>query len=146
MKNITVRDLGKSFAKIKGMEGAEITNLIFENVYLPGSGVPAKTLYEMNFLDKAYYSGVTILPIQEPEPKPRTNLALHQPAFISAYDNPNLTVSLAFDGLYSTRTSTKRGGRSGLDLRRSRPNPANQRSAPVLGSGLWQEISNSGIE
>lgn len=109
VKNITVRDIGESFAKIKGMDGAEITNLIFENVYLPGSGVPAKTLYEMNFLDKEYYSGVTILPIQEPEPIPRTNLALHQPAYISAYDNPNFPVSLAFDGLYSTRTSTKRG-------------------------------------
>lgn len=109
VRNITVRDAGESYAKIKGMEGAEYTNLIFEYVYMPGSSEPAKTLHEMNFLDKEYYSGVTILPVQEPEPRPRTNLALYQPAYISSLDNPNSPVSLAFDGSYSTRTSTKRG-------------------------------------
>ncbi|MGO4276171.1 glycosyl hydrolase family 28 protein, partial [Paenibacillus sp. TAF58] len=68
VKDITVRDAGESFAKIKGQEGALITGITFENVYMPGSSKPATTLHEMNFTDRAFYSGVTIKPVQEQEP------------------------------------------------------------------------------
>ncbi|MGO4789392.1 hypothetical protein AB4124_18440 [Paenibacillus sp. 2KB_20] len=72
--NITVRDAGESFAKINGQDGAMITGLLFENVYMPGSSTPATTLQEMNFLSKAYYSGATILPVQHEELLPRNCL------------------------------------------------------------------------
>lgn len=71
VKDITVRDAGESFAKIKGMEGAEITDLMFENVYMPGSSLPATTLHEMNFLSKEHYGDVTIRPAQNEEPLPK---------------------------------------------------------------------------
>ncbi|GGF91945.1 hypothetical protein GCM10010912_41170 [Paenibacillus albidus] len=109
VKNITVRDAGESFAKIKGLEGAEITDLTFENVYMPGSSMPATTLQEMNFTDRAYYSGVTIKPVQNPEPQPRNNLALGKAAAVSANDSTVETAPLAFDGNLSTRAGTKRG-------------------------------------
>ncbi|MEC0167670.1 hypothetical protein [Paenibacillus graminis] len=108
VKNITVRDIGESYAKIKGQEGALITYLTFENVYMPGSTTPATTLQEMNFTDRAYYGGVTILPVQNPEPAPRTNLARLHPAVISSNDNAVDSAPLAFDGNLSTRAGTKR--------------------------------------
>ncbi|AIQ69305.1 hypothetical protein PGRAT_17985 [Paenibacillus graminis] len=110
VKNITVRDIGESYAKIEGQEGALITNLTFENVYMPGSTTPATTLQEMNFTDRAYYGGVTILPVQNPEPAPapRTNLARLHPAVISSNDNAVDSAPLAFDGNLSTRAGTKR--------------------------------------
>ncbi|MFD0714555.1 S-layer homology domain-containing protein [Paenibacillus sp. GCM10027626] len=109
VKNITVRDAGESFAKIKGMEGAEITDITFENVYMPGSTEPATTLNEMNFHLLENYSGVTIKPVQNPEPRPRTNLALNQPAVASSSDLAEDTAALAFDGNPATRFTSKRG-------------------------------------
>ncbi|MDD9267226.1 S-layer homology domain-containing protein [Paenibacillus sp. GCM10023248] len=109
VRNITVRDAGESFAKIKGQEGAPITGLTFENVYMPGSTTPAKTLHEMNFLDREYQSGVTIKPVQETEPRPRTNYALNQPAVASSNDTSVDTAPLAFDGNLTTRFGSKRG-------------------------------------
>lgn len=109
VKNITVRDAGESFAKIKGQEGALITGLTFENVFMPGSTTPAKTLHEMNFLDREYQSGVIIKPVQETEPRPRTNLALNQPAVASSNDGSVDTAPWAFDGNLTTRFGSKRG-------------------------------------
>ncbi len=109
IKNITVRDAGESFAKIKGQAGAQITGITFENVFMPGSSIPATTLHEMNFADLGYYSGVTIKPVQNAEPIPPTNLALHQPAAVSANDNAVDSAPLAFDGNLSTRAGTLRG-------------------------------------
>lgn len=109
VKDITVRDAGESFAKIKGQEGALITGITFENVYMPGSTKPATTLHEMNFTDREFYSGVTIKPVQEQEPRPRTNLALKQPAFGSSSDSSTDTASWAFDGNLTTRFGSKRG-------------------------------------
>lgn len=109
VEDITVRDAGESFAKIKGQEGALITGITFENVYMPGSSKPATTLHEMNFTDREFYSGVTIKPVQEQEPRPRTNLALKQPAVGSSSDGSTDTASLAFDGNFTTRFGSKRG-------------------------------------
>lgn len=109
VKDITVRDAGESFAKIKGQEGALITGITFENVYMPGSNKPATTLHEMNFTDREFYSGVTIKPVQEQEPRPRTNLALKQPAVGSSSDGSVDTSSWAFDGNFTTRFGSKRG-------------------------------------
>lgn len=109
VKNITVRDAGESFAKIKGVEGAMITDLLFENVYMPGSSTPARTLNEMNFLNKEYYSGVTIKPVQNNEPLPLTNLALHRPAVASSNDGIENTAPYVTDGNLTTRFGSKRG-------------------------------------
>jgi uncharacterized protein YjdB/polygalacturonase len=109
VEDITVRDAGESFAKIKGQEGALITGITFENVYMPGSSKPATTLHEMNFTDREFYSGVTIKPVQEQEPRPRTNLALKQTAVGSSSDGSTDTASLAFDGNFTTRFVSKRG-------------------------------------
>ncbi|RXZ82929.1 hypothetical protein EBB07_08425 [Paenibacillaceae bacterium] len=109
VKDITVRDAGESFAKIKGQEGAEITNVTFENIYMPGSEEPATTLHEMNFLSREFYSGITIKPVHNPEPRIRTNLALHKPAVGSSSDGAEDTSRFAFDGELSTRFGSKRG-------------------------------------
>ncbi|MDF2936405.1 MAG: coagulation factor 5/8 type domain protein [Paenibacillaceae bacterium] len=108
VKNITVRDVGDSFSKLKGQEGAEYTGLTFENVYMPGKTAPAQTLAEMNFLDKEYYSGVIIKPVQGQEPRVKSNMALKQPAVISSNDGTVETAHFAVDGLLSTRSGTKR--------------------------------------
>lgn len=124
VKDITVRDAGESFAKIKGQEGAWITGLTFENVYMLGSLTPAKTLHEMNFLDREFQSGVTIKPVQNPEPRPRTNLALNQPAVASSNDTSVDTAAWAFDGNLATRFGSKRGIDPGwvyVDLGESKP-------------------------
>lgn len=107
--DITVRDAGESFAKIKGMEGAEITDLMFENVYMPGSSLPATTLHEMNFLSKEHYGDVTIRPVQNEEPLPKTNLALHRPAMASSNDGLEDTAPYVNDGSLTTRFGSKRG-------------------------------------
>ncbi|MCR2805932.1 S-layer homology domain-containing protein [Paenibacillus soyae] len=108
VKDITVRDVGESFSKLKGAPGAPITDLTFENVRMPGSSQPATTLHAMNFLSKEYYGGVTILPTQEPEPRKWTNLALLRPAVISSNDAAENTAPYAFDGKLTTRSGTKR--------------------------------------
>lgn len=108
VKNITVRDAGESFAKIKGQQNALISNITFENIYMPGSSVPATTLHEMNFMDKQFYSGVLIKPVQHNEPAPRTNLALNRPAVASSNDSVVDTASFAFDGNFTTRFGSKR--------------------------------------
>lgn len=109
VKNITVRDAGESFGKIKGVEGAEYTGLTFENVYMPGKTEPAQTLVEMNFLDKEYYSGVTIKPVQGQEPREKSNLALNQPVVGSSNDGTAETAPFAVDGSLNTRFGSKRG-------------------------------------
>ncbi|MGO4344198.1 S-layer homology domain-containing protein [Paenibacillus sp. MCAF9] len=109
VKNIIVRDIGEGFSKLKGMEGAKITNITFENVYMPGKSEPAKNLHEMNFLSKEHYSGVTIKPVQNPEPRTRTNLALRQPAIGSSNDGVEDTSRYVNDGNLATRFGSKRG-------------------------------------
>lgn len=109
VKDITVRDAGESFAKIKGVEGAEITDLMFENVYMPGASLPATTLHEMNFLSKEHYGDVTIRPVQNEEPLPKTNLALHRPAVASSNDGLEDTAPYVNDGSLTTRFGSKRG-------------------------------------
>jgi polygalacturonase len=104
VKNVTVRDVGESFSKIKGMEGAEYTNLTFDNVNMPGKTTPAQTLSELNFLDKEYYSGVVIKPVQAAEPRLKSNLALMQPVVGSSTN----TAPLAVDGLLNTRFGSAR--------------------------------------
>lgn len=109
IKDITVRDAGESFAKMKGMEGAEITDVTFENIYMPGASQPATTLLEMNFLSKEHYDDITIRPVQDEEPLPRTNLALHRPAVASSRDGVEDTAPYVNDGNFTTRFGSKRG-------------------------------------
>jgi polygalacturonase len=124
VKNITVRDIGESFAKIKGQEGAIFSDLTFENVYMPGKNTPATSLFEMNFTDRAFYQGVTVKPIQNPEPRPQTNLALNRPAVASSNDTAVDTAPFAFDGNLATRFGSKRAVDPGwvyVDLGESKP-------------------------
>ncbi|UKS25361.1 S-layer homology domain-containing protein [Paenibacillus sp. HWE-109] len=108
VKNITVRDAGEGVAKIKGMPDAPISGITFENVYMPGKAQPATNLYEMNFANKDNYSDITIKPVQNPEPRPQTNLALNHPAVASSNDSTVDTAPWAFDGDMSTRFGSKR--------------------------------------
>ncbi|MEO2203343.1 discoidin domain-containing protein [Paenibacillus pabuli] len=109
VKDITVRDAGESFAKMKGLEGAKITDVTFENIYMPGASQPATTLHEMNFLSKEHYEDITIRPVQDEEPLPRTNLALHRPAVASSRDGVEDTAPFVNDGNFTTRFGSKRG-------------------------------------
>lgn len=109
IKDITVRDAGESFAKMKGMEGAKITDVTFENIYMPGASQPATTLHEMNFLSKEHYDDITIRPVQDEEPLPRTNFALHRPAVASSRDGVEDTAPYVNDGNFTTRFGSKRG-------------------------------------
>ncbi|MEC0147750.1 glycosyl hydrolase family 28 protein [Paenibacillus alginolyticus] len=63
VKNIKVYDNGKGrgSAKIQGVQGATITDVIFQNIYMPGSHKAAENLTEMNFLIQEFNSQVTIL-------------------------------------------------------------------------------------
>ncbi|PAF32555.1 discoidin domain-containing protein [Paenibacillus sp. 7516] len=109
IKDISVRDAGESFAKMKGMEGAKITDVTFENIYMPGASQPATTLHEMNFLSKEHYDDITIRPVQDEEPLPRINLALHRPAVASSRDGVEDTAPYVNDGNFTTRFGSKRG-------------------------------------
>ncbi|MGG4481971.1 discoidin domain-containing protein [Paenibacillus illinoisensis] len=109
IKDITVRDAGESFAKMKGVEGTPITDVTFENIYMPGASQPATTLHEMNFLSKEHYDDITIRPVQDEEPLPRTNLALHRPAVSSSRDGVEDTAPYVNDGNFTTRFGSKRG-------------------------------------
>lgn len=109
IKDITVRDAGESFSKMKGVEGAPITDVTFENIYMPGASQPATTLHEMNFLSKEHYDDITIRPVQDEEPLPRSNLALHRPAVASSRDGVEDTAPYVNDGNFTTRFGSKRG-------------------------------------
>ncbi|MCY9695677.1 hypothetical protein [Paenibacillus alginolyticus] len=75
VKNINVRDKGTTPGRLKGYSSTKmISNITFDTIIMPGSSTPAQNLYQMNFTDTSFYSGVTILPTQIPEPAQRTNL------------------------------------------------------------------------
>lgn len=62
VRNVKVYDKGKGSAKIQGVQGALITDVEFQSIYMPGSGKAAVNTTEMNFLIQEFNSGVTILP------------------------------------------------------------------------------------
>ncbi|MBD0381893.1 glycosyl hydrolase family 28 protein [Paenibacillus sedimenti] len=62
VRNVKVYDKGKGSAKIQGVQGALITNVQFQNIYMPGNGKAAANTTEMNFLIQEFSSGVFILP------------------------------------------------------------------------------------
>jgi hypothetical protein len=63
IRNITVRDAGSRASVLKGLsEKADISGITFENIWMPGDSVPARSLVEMNIVDVDFFSGVTILP------------------------------------------------------------------------------------
>ncbi len=69
VKNIIVRDVGKTGGFIKGLSShATINNITFDRVYMSGSSTPASNLFQMVMTNTAFYSNVTILPVQSPEP------------------------------------------------------------------------------
>jgi polygalacturonase len=100
LRNINVRDKGTIASKIMGVKDHIITGVTFENIYMPGSSLPDTTLHGMNITSKGFYTDVTILPVQNREPKFPVNLAFGKPAFGS--EGSNDTPRLAFDGSMST--------------------------------------------
>jgi polygalacturonase len=63
IRNITVRDRGARASVLKGLsENASISGIRFENIMMPDSTAPAKSLEEMNITDVGFYSDVVILP------------------------------------------------------------------------------------
>ncbi|WP_063795554.1 discoidin domain-containing protein [Paenibacillus sp. Soil750] len=107
VKNITVRDQGANPGLLKGLDSSHpISGITLENIYMPGSSTSASNLAGMNILDTGYYSGLTILPTQTPEPIKRTNLALNQPVTVSS--DSGSTAGWAVDGKMSTRWGSLR--------------------------------------
>jgi polygalacturonase len=101
VKNINVRDAGTTLGTLKGYSSTKnISNVTFNNVVMPGSATPAQNLYEMNILNRAYHTPVTILPTQIAEPVQRPNIALNKSATASS---SSAAPSLSFDGNLSTR-------------------------------------------
>ncbi|WP_052703101.1 discoidin domain-containing protein [Paenibacillus beijingensis] len=101
VRNIQVRDKGQSTARLKGFSStAMIRNATFDRIYMPGSAVPAQNLYEMNIVNRAFHTPVTILPVQTPEPVQRLNLAAGKPATASS---SKADPSLSVDGNLGTR-------------------------------------------
>jgi autotransporter-associated beta strand protein len=92
VKNITVRDAGTTGGFIQGINSyGSLDGITFDHVYMPGSNAPASNLYQMAMTNTSFYSGLTILPVQTPEPL----LIVSQPASQSLYvqQNARFTVS-----------------------------------------------------
>ncbi|CAN7188289.1 discoidin domain-containing protein [Paenibacillus sp. LjRoot56] len=107
VKNITVRDQGANLGMLKGLDSSHMINgVTLENIYMPGSASPASNLAGMNILNTGFYSGLTILPTQTPEPVQRTNLALSKPVTVSS--DSGSTAGWAVDGNISTRWGSLR--------------------------------------
>ncbi|MFI6094727.1 discoidin domain-containing protein [Lentzea sp. NPDC051213] len=106
VKNITVRDKGKSYAVMRGLKPEQpMRNVTFDNVRMPGLAQPASTLVELNVIDRANHTPVRILPVQRPEPEQRPNLALGKSGSASTAAGP---VANAFDGKLNTRWGSAR--------------------------------------
>ncbi|WP_310501329.1 discoidin domain-containing protein [Paenibacillus qinlingensis] len=101
VKDILVRDAGTTLGTLKGYSSTKnISNITFNNVVMPGSATPAQNLAQMNILNRANHTPVTILPTQIAEPVQRVNLALNKPATASS---GAAAPSLSFDGNFGTR-------------------------------------------
>jgi polygalacturonase len=106
VKNITVRDKGTTYGVLKGFDSSStISDVRFNRVTMPEATTPATTLTAMNIIDRANYSGITILPKQDPEPDSLPNLALNKPATAST---GNQIAGQAVDGNLSTRWGSDR--------------------------------------
>lgn len=106
VKDITVRDKGKSYAVMRGLSPERpMRDVTFDNVRMPGLAQPASTLAELNVIDRANYTGVRILPVQNPEEQQRPNLALGKTGSASTALGP---VANAFDGKLNTRWGSAR--------------------------------------
>jgi hypothetical protein len=63
VKNVNVRDAGKSPGKIKGLNAlASIKNIKFQNILMPGNLLPATDLKSMNITDTAHVANLHIYP------------------------------------------------------------------------------------
>jgi hypothetical protein len=101
VKNILVRDAGTTLGTLKGVSSTKnISNITFDNVVMPGSATPAQNLFQMNILNRAFHTPVTILPTQIAEPVQRPNIALNKAATASS---SAAAPSLSFDGNFGSR-------------------------------------------
>ncbi len=90
--NITVRNAGTTGGFIQGYSSfASVDNVTFDNIYMPGSSIPASTLYQMAMTNVAFYNNVTILPVKAPEPL----LIMSQPASQSQYTGQTATFTVS---------------------------------------------------
>jgi hypothetical protein len=69
VRNINVRNKGTTPGVIRGIsDTANVSNVTFDSVKMPGSAGYATNLAGMNITDQAFFTGATILPVQTPEP------------------------------------------------------------------------------
>ena len=69
VRNITVRDAGTTGGFLQGLgDFGSVNNVTFDHIYMPGSTSPASNLFQMAMTNVAFYSNVTVLPMQAPEP------------------------------------------------------------------------------
>jgi hypothetical protein len=62
ISNINIYDLGKSPGKIKGVsDAAPVSNVTFKHIMLPGSGIPAGDLKEMNMTDTINCKNIRVI-------------------------------------------------------------------------------------
>lgn len=62
VSNIKVYDQGKGSAKLQGAEGAQVSNVTFDHVMMPGLDKAAASLSDLNIHIHEYDQGITILP------------------------------------------------------------------------------------
>jgi hypothetical protein len=69
VSRINIRDRGTTAAKLTGFSATSaIRGVTFDSIRMPGSSGYATTMAEMNVTDRRYVTGVTIRPVQNPEP------------------------------------------------------------------------------
>jgi autotransporter-associated beta strand protein len=91
VRNITVRDAGTTGGFLQGISSfASVNNITFDHIYMPGSSQPASNLFQMVMTNVAFYSNVTILPTQTPEPL----IITAQPTSLTQFVNQAATFSV----------------------------------------------------
>jgi autotransporter-associated beta strand protein len=64
VRNITVRQTGSQGFLGGTTSSAIINGITFDNIYMPGSSVPASNLYDMDIFHQGFYNNLAILPSQ----------------------------------------------------------------------------------
>lgn len=78
VKNIHVRNQGVTAGELKGhSSSAMISDIVFDQIVMPGSTTPATNLHEMNITDRAFHTPVAIYPVQTPEPVEPANMLVN---------------------------------------------------------------------
>jgi hypothetical protein len=94
VRNINIRDAGTSGGVLSGLSSfASVHNVVFENIFMPGSNSPAQNLFQMNVMHVNFATNITILPVQITEP-PQP----HDNSVNIDFESPVYTVGNLADG------------------------------------------------